>query len=232
MSTPIKGKMIQIGGEGGLSAYLSRPEQTSEKRAGVIIIHEWVGLVPHIKDVADRYASQGYVALAPDIYRGKVANDPDTAMKLSSSVSTQASAEMIGQALDYLKRSDFTIQNKIGITGFCFGGTHAFNFACVAGNGIAAAVPYYATRLPSDELLSRISIPLLLIYGDEDRAVSKDQARKLESTLKTLGKNAELLLYPGCPHAFFNDQNPQNYRPAAARDAWQKTLAFFRTHLS
>ncbi len=229
MSATTKGEMIQIGG--GLPAYLSRPEQAS-KRPGVIIIHEWLGLVPHIKDVADRYAAQGYVALAPDLYGGKVANDPDTAMKLSSSVSTQASAEMIGRALDYLKNSEYTIQDKIGITGFCFGGTHSFNFACVAENRIAAAVPYYATRLPSDELLSKICVPLLMIYGDEDHSIKQDQARKLESTLKSLGKNAQLLLYPGCPHAFFNDQNPQNYRPAAAKDAWQKTLDFFRTHLS
>lgn len=232
MPESMHGSIVSFGKDGRLSGYLSRPVNASKSSPGVIIIHEWWGLAPHIKDVADRYAAEGYVAFAPDLYGGKVATTPDFAMKLSASVTTQASAEIISEALDYLTKSNLSAPNKIGITGFCFGGTHSFNFACVAEKRIAAAAPYYATRLPSEDQLAKIAAPLLIIYGEEDRSINPDQARKLEATLKRLGKNVQPLLYPGCPHAFFNDQNRQSYRPEAARDAWQKTLAFFKANLS
>ncbi|MCL5067539.1 MAG: dienelactone hydrolase family protein [Thaumarchaeota archaeon] len=231
MPESVHGSIVSFGKDGRLSGYLSLPTSASKSSPAVIIIHEWWGLAPHIKDVADRYAAEGYVALAPDLYGGEVATTPDLAMKLSSSVTTQASAEIIGESLDYLKNSNLAAPDKVGITGFCFGGTHSFNFACVAGKRIAAAAPYYATRLPSEDLLTKIAAPLLIIYGEEDRSIRPDQARKLEANLKQLGKNVQLLLYPGCPHAFFNDQSPQSYRPEAAKDAWQKTLAFFKANL-
>jgi carboxymethylenebutenolidase len=204
-----------------LAAYLSRPE-TAEKRPCVIVIHEWWGLVPHIKDVADRYASQGYVTIAPDLYGGAVTTNREEAAKLSSSVSQQSSTLMIKETLQYLERSNFAKSNRIGITGFCFGGTHSFHFACTS-DKIEAGVIYYATRIPSEELLSKASAPLLIIYGDQDHSVKPEQARQLESTLKRLGKQAELLMYPGCPHAFFNDENPQSYRREAAKDALEKS---------
>lgn len=232
MPESLHGSTVSYGKDGKLSGYLSQPASASNKTPAVIIIHEWWGLSPHIKDVADRYTKQGFVALAPDLFGGKVTTNPDVAMQLSSGTTTQSSAMIMGEALEYLKKSGFVASDKIGITGFCFGGTHAFNFACVAGGKIAAAAPYYATRLPSEEMLAKITAPLLIIYGEEDHSVKPDQARKLEATLKQMGKNVQLLLYPGCPHAFFNDQNPRSYRPEAAKDAWQKTIAFFKANLS
>ena len=215
--------------DGTLTGYLSRPS-SSEKRPGMIIIHEWWGLVPDIKNVADRYASQGYVALAPDLYGGRIANDTENARKLSSSVSTDASSMMIDKFVEYLRKDQTVSHDKIGITGFCFGGTHSFHFVCVS-RKIAAGAIYYASRLPTENLLERITSPLLLIYGDQDHSINPEQARGLESTLKRMGKQSELLIYPDCPHAFFNEHNMQNHRPDAARDAWNKTLAFFETHL-
>ncbi len=228
-----KNSMITIPTEGKqIPAYLSyQTDSSMTKRPGIIIIHEWWGLVPHIKDVAERYARKGYVALAPDLFNGVSATNSDKAMELSSSVSVDASAKTIKSALDHLRDSGLVGENRIGITGFCFGGTHAFNFVCES-KDIAAGAIYYASRLPSNEKLRQITAPLLIIYGDQDRSVKPEQALELEEKLKKMGKDARLLSYPGCPHAFFNDQAPQTYRPEAARDAWEKTLAFFRAHLS
>ncbi|MBI4258644.1 MAG: dienelactone hydrolase family protein [Thaumarchaeota archaeon] len=229
MSSKIS-ESITIGDNGGkFAAYLSRPS-TEGRHPAVIVIHEWWGLVPHVKDIADRYASQGYVALAPDLFNGAIAHSREEASKLSSSLDTQTSSRITGNTLNHLKNHPSVRSDRIGITGFCFGGTHSFHFTCVS-NQITAGAIYYATKLPTEDLLAKITAPLLVIYGDQDGSVKPDQARQLESTLKRLGKQAQLLMYPNAPHAFFNDQNPQAYRPEAAKDAWEKTMAFFGKHL-
>ena len=213
--------------DGKFPAYVIKPSEVSSKTPGVIIIHEWWGLVPHVKEIADRYASLGYVAIAPDLYAGAPAANPDDARRLAMSVTPQNSKKMLDSTGLYLKALDLS---RIGITGFCFGGTHALNYVCES-NEVAAGAIYYATRLPTDEQLAKVSAPLLLIYGDQDHSIKPEQARKLEQTLKSLGKDAQLLMYEGAPHAFSNETNKQNYRPEAAKDAWEKTIQFFNTHL-
>jgi carboxymethylenebutenolidase len=167
------------------------------------------------------------VTVAPDLYLGALPSNPEEARKLSSAVTTQSSKKLLDSVVIYLRALDIS---KIGITGFCFGGTHAFNFACES-KDLSAAVIYYATRLPGEEMLQKISLPVLMIYGDQDQNVGPDDARKLENELKAMGKDAELLLYPGCPHAFFNEENKQNYRPEAAKDSWEKTVRFFNSRM-
>jgi carboxymethylenebutenolidase len=225
------GNMVIIDSQyGQLPAYLSRPADESEKTPSIVIVHEWLGLVPHIKNVADRYASRGYLALAPDLYHGKIASNPDEARKLTMSVTTEDSTKELTTAVNYLRAASRAKEGKIGITGFCFGGTHALNFVCESPE-ISAGAIYYASRLPSDEQLSRISAPLLIIYGDQDQSVKPEQARQLEATLRRLGKDAQLLMYEGAPHAFFNDEHKQTYRPEASKDAWEKTLLFLDANL-
>lgn len=225
MPSSSKTTVVVGAGTQSFSAYLSRPAAPGPRPA-VIVIHEWWGLNAHIRDVADRYSAEGYVALAPDLYGGKVANDPGEAIKLVSGVTPEASKRILEAALDYLQGGDFVKPDRIGVTGFCFGGTQSFYFAC-ASSKIAAAAIYYATRLPSDDMLARITAPLLVVYGDQDPNVKPAQARQLEATLRRLGKDVRLLVYPGCPHAFFNDENKAAYREEAARDAWGQTLKFF-----
>jgi carboxymethylenebutenolidase len=223
-----QGSMIMIDSQDGkVPAYVNKPTEVSNKTPGVIIIHEWWGLDPHTKGVADKYASQGYVAIAPDLYVGASTRNPDEARKLSASVTTQNSKKMIDSTVVYLKALDLS---RVGISGYCFGGTHAFNYVCES-KEVSAGVIYYASRLPSDEQLAKISVPLLLIYGNQDHSVNPAQARQLELTLKTLGKNVQLLLYEGAPHAFANENNKQAYRPEATKDSWDKTVLFFNTHL-
>ena len=219
--------MVALNETGNLSGYLSRPSNETPRPA-IIIIHEWWGLSPHMKDVADRYAALGYVALAPDLFGGVITTKREEAMKLSASVSPQESAEKIGSAQEYLKRSDFVKADRIGILGFCFGGMHEFHFVCGA-EGIAAAAIYYPSRVPSEDLLARIRASLLIVYGDQDASIKS--AYKLEASLKRLQKEAKLLVYPGAGHAFFND-TWQNYKQDAAKDAWEETTAFFAKYLS
>src|SRR5579862_8820948 len=216
LNMALQGNMIMIDSpDGKFPAYVNKPSDHSNKTPGVIIIHEWWGLVPHVKGIADKYAALGYVAIAPDLYGGASASNPDDARKLSMSVTPQNSKKMIDSTTIYLEALDLS---RIGITGYCFGGTHAFSYVCES-KTIAAGVIYYAGRLPSDEQLANISAPLLIIYGDQDHSVTPDQARQLELTLKTLGKDVQLLLYKGAPHAFANETNKQAYRPEAANDS-------------
>ncbi len=225
---PLKGAMVIIDlQEVKLPAYVSKPEKTSNKAPGIILIHDWMGVGNFTKIVADRYAGLGYVTIAPDLYLGTLPKNSDEARKLSSAVSTQLSKKLLDGTLVYLRALDIS---KVGITGFCFGGTHAFNQVCESAD-LSAGIIYYAVRLPTKEQLQKITAPLLIIYGDQDGNVNVGTARQLENSLKVLGKDAQLLIYPGCPHAFFNEESRENYRPEAAKDAWEKTTQFFSNHL-
>jgi carboxymethylenebutenolidase len=210
-----------------LPAYVTKPTKTSNKTSGIILVHDWMGLGNFTKTVADRYSALGYVTIAPDLYLGSLPNNPDEARKLSSSVTAQLSKKVLDGTIVYLRALDVA---KIGITGFCFGGTQAFNHIC-GSKDLSASVIYYATHLPGQEQLQNISAPLLIIYGDQDQHVSPEEAKQLESTLKVMGKDARVLLYPGCPHAFFNEENKQNYHAEAAKDSWEKTTEFFKGRL-
>jgi carboxymethylenebutenolidase len=225
---PLQGNLIVIDlQDAKLPAYLSKPQDSGGRKASIIIVHDWMGLGNFTKVVADRYASLGYVALAPDLYLGSAPKDQDEARKLSSSVTPQISKKLLDATVVYLRALDIP---KIGITGFCFGGSQAFNQACQSPD-LTAGVIFYATRIPDDDRLRNISAPLLMIYGDQDQNLSAQEARQLEQKLKTMGKDAKLLLYPGAPHAFFNEENKQNFRAEAAKDSWEKTVEFFNSQL-
>lgn len=224
----IQGSMVAIEAQGvKLPAYVVKPQKQKSGMAGVIIIHDWWGLGNYVKSVADRLASIGYVGIAPDLYLGKFASNPDEARSLSSGVAPQVAKNLLDITDTYLRALDVA---KIGITGFCFGGTVAFSYVCES-KEIKAGVIFYATALPSEDQLRNITAPLLIIYGDQDHAVKPERASQLETTLKTQGKDAKLLMYQGAPHAFFNDDNKQNYRAEAAKDAWEKTADFFNSRL-
>jgi carboxymethylenebutenolidase len=211
-------------------AYVSRPSSPTSSPA-MIVIHEWWGLTPHIKDIANRFATRGYYAIAPDLYRGRLASTPEEAGKLAASVGTETSKSILDSIVHHLGTQKTVDARKIGIIGYCFGGTHAFNYVCES-ERISAGVLFYATKPVTEESkLAKIQAPLLIIYGDQDQRVNPETARQIEATLRKLGKNVELKLYPGCGHAFFNDQNLHGYKPDAAKDAWEKTLSFLQKYL-
>jgi carboxymethylenebutenolidase len=209
--------------------YLARPEGEGIG-AGVVVVQEWWGLDAHIKSIADRFADAGFVALAPDFYRGQVAKEPDEARKLAMELQyPQAQAVMQG-AVNYLLGQPFVQPNKIGIVGFCMGGRLASMFATTAMN-LSAAVAFYGVPPLSDEQAAQITAPILAIYGETDGGFPPSVIAENDRKLTEAGKTHETIIYPGAPHAFFNDTRPQIYNKEASENAWERTVAWFRQYL-
>ncbi|MCG2622022.1 dienelactone hydrolase family protein [Arthrobacter sp. I2-34] len=244
------GEMIQLGnGDGGFGAYRSYPED--EIRGALIVIHEIWGLVDHIKEVADRFAAEGYLALAPDLLAaggldsavvGRLGADlADPAKRAQAQprlreatapLHAPAAATRIKAALkesfDYLDSAPEG-EGRTGVVGYCFGGTYSFALAA-AEPRLQAAVPYYGSADLGPEELGRIACPVLAFYGEQDRRLM-DGLPALRQRFAETGADFQAHVYPGTGHAFFNDTNPAVYNPAAAEDAWRRTLAFLHEHL-
>ena len=205
--------------------YLATP---ASKGPAVVVIQEWWGLVPHIEDVCDRFAEEGFVAIAPDLYHGKSTTSPDEAKKLRMELDVERAERDIAAAADLvLARPECTSQT-FGVVGFCMGGGLA-QYAAARNAKAGAAVSFYGGFKNLTIDFTNLSAPLLLIYGEKDEGVPPD--RELEKKLEEMGKNVEVVVYPNAQHAFFNDDRPEVYKPDAAADAWRRTLAFFRKHL-
>ena len=223
------GEMVKFpsnGHEG--EGYLASP--ASGSGPGVIVIQEWWGLVPHIKDVADRLASEGFVALAPDLYNGKTASEPDEAGKLMMELNIDEAARDMSGAVDYLIGLDAATGEKAGCVGFCVGGGLSMYLASQNAN-IGACVIYYGVLPMAQADNANIQAPILGHYADNDGFLKVDAVRELESNLKDLGKDVQFHIYEGTEHAFFNDSRSDVYNAEAAKQSWERTLAFFRQHL-
>ncbi|MBI4588154.1 MAG: dienelactone hydrolase family protein [Candidatus Rokubacteria bacterium] len=195
----------------------------------VIVIQEWWGLDDHIKDVAERYAREGYVSLAPDLYHGNVTKDPNEAGKLMGALKREEAVKDLLGAVAHLKAMKEVRADRIGVTGFCMGGSYALLLPCRT-KDIRAAAPYYG-EIPDEATLRNLAAPILYIYGDADFWITKDEVGRLEATLKKLNKPGDVTIYPGAPHAFFNDTRKDVYRQTEAQDAWRRTLDLFAKHL-
>lgn len=216
-------------GHGEVRGYLVRPTKVEGPVAGVVVVHENRGLNPYIEDVARRVAKAGFVALAPDglsSVGGYPGND-DKGRELQKQVDPQKLMNDFFAAIDYLRDSDITT-DKVGITGFCYGGgvSHA---AAVAYPELAAAVPFYG-RQPSPADVVKIQAPLLIHFAETDPGVNATWPA-YEAALKAAGKTYEAHVYPGTSHGFHNDSTPR-YDEAAADLAWDRTLAWFNRYLS
>jgi carboxymethylenebutenolidase len=211
-------------GEAGMG-YLAQPDDGAA-HPGVIVIQEWWGLDGHIRDIADRFAGEGFVALAPDMYHGKVATEPDEARKLVMSMNRERAIADLQGAVQYLLDSTSVAPKRIGCIGFCMGGALTLSIAAANPN-IAAGAPFYAGMMPPAEHLANIQAELFCAFGADDGGIPIEKVRTFESTLRDLGKNAVVKVYEGAPHSFFNDTK-DSYRPAAAADAWEHSLDLFR----
>jgi carboxymethylenebutenolidase len=209
--------------------YLAQPDDAGP-HPGVIVIQEWWGLDAHIRDIADRFAREGFVALAPDMYHGKFATEPDEARKLVMNMNReQAQKDLLG-SVAYLGSLPEVAPKKFGVIGFCMGGSLTLNIAVAAPSEIAAAAPFYAGFRPPPEGLAKIEAEMFCAFGADDGGIPLDEVRKFEDTLRSQGKNAVVKVYEGAPHSFFNDTK-DSYRPAAAQDAWEHALNLFRRTL-
>lgn len=215
-------------GEGGeLMGYLARPAAEGQYSA-VIVIQEWWGLNEHIRDVTRRFASEGFVALAPDLYDGVVTTEPDEARKLVMELDMVQAVQEIGQAIDYVLDQQYTTGNEAGIVGFCMGGRLVLQTVRVY-DTVGAAVAFYGTPLEPPQA-SEVQAPVLGLYGSEDSSIDVENVRAMEDALQEAGIEHEIEIYQGAEHAFFNDTR-DSYNQAAAEDAWPRTLEWFRQRL-
>lgn len=198
---------------------------------GVVVIQEWWGLVPHIEDVVDRLAGAGFAAIAPDLYHGKTTQSPDEAGKMLMELDVDRAGKEISGAGAYLLGRPECTSSKYGVVGFCMGGALAQYAATVDPAHVGATVSFYGGFKKVPTQWEKLSAPLLLIYGENDKGVPAEQGRELEQKLRAMGKDVELVVYPAADHAFFNDTRPQVYNADAAADAWRRTLDLFRRSL-
>ena len=218
------------GARGTLSAYLARPALAG-RYGGVVVVHQNRGLNPHIEDVARRFASEGFVALAVDFLSpvGGTPKDEEQAIKLIRETDLDKATADAEAAVTYL-RGRPEVNGKVGAVGFCWGGS-IVNRLAESDPGLNAAVVYYGGPPPLDKV-GEIKAPLLLNYADP--ALDKWLGPLLpgyEKALQAAGIKYALHVYPGANHAF-NDDTQSRYDPQAAKLAWTRTLAFFRQHLA
>ena len=210
---------------GATTSYVARPE--TDTAAAVILIHEWWGINDHIRDIAGRYAAEGFLCIAPDLYRGKLATNPTEAAKLMQDLAIEDGVETIREAMD---QANLTYKaQKIGITGFCMGGTFALRAACEI-NDVAAAAPFYGD-IPPDEVLKNLKAPTLFIAGKKDSWINADKVNQLKQAAERYDLPVEAVVYDA-DHAFFNNTRPEVYDAEAAADAWRRVLDLFRKNLA
>ena len=191
-------------------------------------MQEWWGLVPHIKDIAGRFAKLGYLALAPDLYAGEAATDGEGATKLVAKHGALAGDR--ARAAFHALKAHPDCTGKVGAVGYCFGGRMILHLACYEPE-LSAAAPYYSGRMETYfDRVPNIRCPVLGMYGAEDHGIPLDTVRQLDTLLDATGVEHEIMIYPGAAHAFFNDTSA-NYHAPSAQAAWQKTAAFFEKHL-
>jgi carboxymethylenebutenolidase len=264
--------MMYDGTMGKIEAYLTRPT-TSEKRPAIVVIHEIFGLTDHIKDIANRFASQGYVALAPQLFsrqdlkpiltpenigaalgfmrslpvdkmrdrvfaQAELQKIPDenkrnnigkTMGLLFGGLPKESLADELLRGVDFLNEQDYVTKGKVGSVGFCFGGGMSVALACKGKT--AACVIFYGENPEPIEQVRNIAGPTLGLYGGDDERINAN-LDKLVKAMTTFKKDFEMRIYPGAPHAFFNDTSNQTYREEAAKDAWDRVLRFYSRTLS
>jgi carboxymethylenebutenolidase len=195
----------------------------------VIVIHEIWGLVDHIKDVSGRLGAEGFVALAVDLFEGKLVSKLEDGMKIRQRFSEEKILGDLNGAFSHLKSLEYVNPKGIGSMGFCMGGGLSLLFAC-HNPELASAVIFYGRNPSPLELLKNIRCPILCNYAGADLGISESDINLLRQTLTKYGKIFDMKVYPGVPHAFFNNTR-ESYRPGAARDAWERTLGFFNRYL-
>ena len=209
--------------------YLAMP--ASGQGPGVIVLQEWWGLVPHIKAVAGRFAGEGYVALAPDLYEGESTTSPDEAGRKMMALNMEKTAQSLVTAIEYVLNHEAVSSEKIGVVGFCMGGQLALLAATVS-DRIGATVDFYGIHPNLKPDFSKLSSPVLGLFGGQDSLVPVEAVEGLVAAIKHAGSTIETHIYSDAGHAFFNDTRPDAYNAEAAGDAWNKTLTFFQTHLA
>ena len=209
---------------GATTAFVALPDAETNK--AIVVVQEWWGLNDHIKDVTGRFAAEGFIAIAPDLYRGKLAANPEEAGKMMQALK-------IEDGLDTIKNCVVAARDKFGlshfgITGFCMGGTYALRAACEI-EGFSAAAPFYGD-IPDENVLQKLKTPTIFISGTKDAWINPEKVAALEEAAEKFELPVHTLKYEA-DHAFFNDTRPEVYNETAANDAWALVIGFFNDKL-
>ncbi len=226
------GEHIAFAGNGTTGhGYLASPPSGSGP--GVLVIQEWWGLVPHIEQVCDRFAAEGFVALAPDLYHGESTREPDEAAKLMMALKLEAAGRDLSGAVDELERR--AGRRGVGVVGFCMGGGLALLVAGQRADAVRCVVPFYGVIPWPDArpAYAAITGAVLGHYAGNDASAPPAAARALEAAIREGGNDdVTVHIYPGTDHAFFNDTRPEVYAAEASALAWARTLEFLRSRLA
>ncbi|HTK27577.1 MAG TPA: dienelactone hydrolase family protein [Pyrinomonadaceae bacterium] len=209
---------------GNATAFVSKPAENTDK--AVIVIQEYWGLNDHIRDIANRYAAEGFIAIAPDLYRGQLATNPGDASKLMQALKLEDGLTTIKSSID--KAAETYGVSHFGITGFCMGGTYALRAACEL-EGISAAAPFYGD-IPEEEVLKKLTTPTIFVSATQDAWINPEKVAKLEDATERYELPVTSVKYEA-DHAFFNNTRPEVYNETAARDAWALVVGFFNDKL-
>lgn len=221
------GERMRFASDGGEApGWLALPD--GKPAGGVLVLQEWWGLNDHIEQVAERLAEAGFAALAPDLYHGTVTQSPDEAGKLLMALDIARAERDLRGAAEHVAG---IVGAPVGVVGFCMGGALSLFAACAAGDRIGACVVYYGGHPKVSFDWDGLRAPVLGHWAEDD-AFANAYAERAEQELSGRGHPFEFHRYPGTKHAFFNDTRPQVYDAAAAGLSWDRTLAFFRKHLS
>jgi len=214
-----------------LKAFVAEPAGSGPHPV-VIVVQEWWGLDDHIKDIARRLAAEGYFAVAPDLYSRqgyKVTKDPNVAGQLMEGLKQSDGIDDLLSTINWIKTQSAAQATRIGVIGFCMGGSYATLLPCVS-REIKAAAPFYG-EIPPEDKLQNLNCPMFYAYGENDGWIQRKDVDRLAAALKKFNKPGEAKVYAGCSHGFFNDTRADIYSAKDAKDAWERSLKLFEQHL-
>ncbi len=216
------------GKTGGVDGFLSRPVAPGRWPA-IVIGHEWFGLVDWSREFNRILAAEGFAALTPDLYHGKIASDHETAARLKTGLDINKATQEMIDAVSYLKELPF-VSEKVGVMGFCMGGGLALLAACRS-SAFDAAVLYHHSIYPDPREVEKLNCPLQGHYGLADTVTPRSEVAGFENQLKQFKKSYEIYSYEGAGHGWLNPGSPHMYRPEAAKLSMQRTVEFFKKYL-
>lgn len=232
LGTPVTKEILteSVAYYGETEGYLARPEGEGPFPA-LILIHEWWGLNDNIRDLAEDFAEQGYVALAVDLYNGSSAATPEEAGSLAGNVrsNVEEASRNLAAATEYLAGLEIVDGERLASVGWCFGGQWAYTMA-KNDMGVDATVMYYG-RFSLEDDLTMMRADILGHFGEEDRSIAVDDVRQFEAKLQTQGGDHSVFIYPNAGHAFANEDNEEAYNEEAAQLAWSRTMEFLAREL-